>query len=354
MNFFRPNSNFFKILLGFFEPLSKKCNETTFLQHQQLKDKKNKNYNEIVVYFENKTIKIHERNKLDCCHGIPLEKLPPWEQKEGFIYLIDSNQRIGTPKIINNAVTCHSLECKHTRRTGEDSRMKKGGKCDSCKLLNEKLRKKKNWNEEFRKKEQLISDLRKERSNLKKTCKRLAEKTQILKSKDCRDDNYLVFLVYKCIKQELLKKDQFFYKIMKNSLENVLNRKSVNGFRYDEEIIHFCLNLRFFGGGRAYELVRGFIENENAPILSQFNVPLPSIRCLQSYLPPVQFGVSSKDLLRSFLTGMRDCNVSKEQVLSWDEMDVTQGLVLNKTKGVLQWKMNDQLKKYSRKKKSQS
>ncbi|KAF0979126.1 hypothetical protein FDP41_002196 [Naegleria fowleri] len=114
---------------------------------------------------------------------------------------------------------------------------------------------------------------------------------ELIEEKDQK--HYLVELLSIVLEEGKLHETQFFYQLLENTLQNLVSSKNVNGFRYKECIIHWCLLLRFYGGSRLWNILKGnspgeTITSENA--LDKLNLLLPSISTIKSYLPDLSFG----------------------------------------------------------------
>ncbi|KAG2382645.1 hypothetical protein C9374_005225 [Naegleria lovaniensis] len=157
---------------------------------------------------------------------------------------------------------------------------------------------------------------------------------ELIEEKDQK--HYLVELLSIALEEGKLHETQFFYQLLENTLQNLVSSKNVNGFRYKECIIHWCLLLRFYGGSRLWNILKGnslgeTITSENA--LDKLNLLLPSISTIKSYLPDLSFGNLVDSDLKDIVKAMALNNISNKIIISYDEIEIRGGLCVMKSTG---------------------
>jgi hypothetical protein len=118
----------------------------------------------------------------------------------------------------------------------------------------------------------------------------------------------------RAVKNGDLSKESFIYSYLQNLSKNI--SKSPQGYRHSEEMIQFCCLLKFHGGSRTLELLRGDTKNGH-------NFLLPSDKTIRQYLPQIQFNNGEIDV-EDFANSESKCN---DLVLSYDEIEIRSGLV---------------------------
>ncbi|KAF0984649.1 hypothetical protein FDP41_000548 [Naegleria fowleri] len=157
---------------------------------------------------------------------------------------------------------------------------------------------------------------------------------ELIEEKDQK--HYLIELLSIALEEGKLHETQFFYQLLENTLQNLVSSKNVNGFRYKECIIHWCLLLRFYGGSCLWNILKGnspgeTITSENA--LDKLNLLLPSISTIKSYLPDLSFGNLVDSDLKDIVKAMALNNISNKIIISYDEIEIRGGLCVMKSTG---------------------
>jgi len=153
-------------------------------------------------------------------------------------------------------------------------------------------------------------------------------------SKPETQQQYLVDMLQKAFDSGYIKQDHFFFKLMLNTVENLVNKKTVNNYRYSEEIIHWCLLLRFIGGTKLWTVLRGKKgPKDSSDTLDHFNLVLPSISTLKRYLPELSFGRLSVSNISKIHEACQKDNICNQVCISYDEMEIRSGLVYHSKLG---------------------
>ncbi|KAF0984959.1 hypothetical protein FDP41_000858 [Naegleria fowleri] len=157
---------------------------------------------------------------------------------------------------------------------------------------------------------------------------------ELIEEKDQK--HYLIELLSVALEEGKLHETQFFYQLLENTLQNLVSKKNVNGFRYKECIICWCLLLRFYGGSRLWNVLKGnstgdIITSENA--LDKLNLLLPSISTIKSYLSDLSFGKLADNDLKDVVKAMAMNNISNKIIISYDEIEIRGGLCVMKSIG---------------------
>jgi hypothetical protein len=125
-----------------------------------------------------------------------------------------------------------------------------------------------------------------------------------------------------------INENHFFFKLMYNTIENLVTKKKTNNFRYKEEIIHWCLLLRFAGGSKLWSILRGKRNAVNVDqALDSFNLIIPSVSTLKRYLPQLNFGKLSPENIKKIFKSCKEQNICDKVCISYDEVEVRSGLV---------------------------
>jgi len=225
---------------------------------KQKNNQKNKKYCSIKIkkihkrtnqQLQTSDLEVIERNRFDSCCGIPLDKLPPCSQKDGYFVNIikcetkgkieENTQTIGKVALDSNGnCICISPSCNRLRDKSNDSFLHKNGRCKECqKLYRNSIRKMKTEANMIEDLKAQIHDMKAQITNLKSKIQYRDQKIRffdnIFKEKDSSKENYLIALLHTAINQELISSDMFFCRLIKNTLENIVKKKSPNQFRFD-------------------------------------------------------------------------------------------------------------------------
>ena len=178
--------------------------------------------------------------------------------------------------------------------------------CEHCnKLYRNNLRK---YQTAAAKNHSKLVKLFKEKRNILKKVNRQIHRIEDLKN---RDDKIVISL-RKLLHQKLLTPNDFFYKLIENTTTNA--HKQPNQFRHSPEIIEWALNLKYYGGRRCYDFLRGYnvdddnehSEKEEKQNLQQYNMILPSISTLKEYLPELMLNWIQLEALTEILEQMKN------------------------------------------------
>jgi hypothetical protein len=205
----------------------------------------------------------------------------------------------------------------------------KNGMCNDCyNLYRNKLR---NSTNSPLKKDIKINKLQEEIKELKNENKIVNKLLNELKNESKNGnkmvDNDLVELMGKSVKDNELNKNEFFLKLASNFLKNYGKGK---GSRHDNNIIEWCLIIRYYGGSKTYNNIK-------------VNLNLPSISTLNRYLPSINFGWINEIELGKLLNEWKRQIKSTKLVVAYDEFEIRRGLIFNKSVGKVIGFSNKQL-----------
>eukprot|EP01130_Rhizamoeba_saxonica_P006147 TRINITY_DN243_c0_g1_i8.p1 TRINITY_DN243_c0_g1~~TRINITY_DN243_c0_g1_i8.p1 ORF type:complete len:535 (+),score=79.01 TRINITY_DN243_c0_g1_i8:469-2073(+) len=226
---------------------------------------------------------------------------------------------------------------------------------DQCKIIRKKVgdayRNGKNTNFHFHKNTpltlvglspHLIDTIKSERkiasSKYRRILRRYKKNLKLDESLEKNEHDVMSDLVREVLDSNPNYKNTFHYKLMLSQLLCV-NKKSTNNFKWDPDIIQFCLTLSYFGGKKVYNLARGkagVFKKKNGTNKYQINrsdwcLFLPSMNTLKKYIPPVNVYRSIDDCgdrIKETADSMR--RNDQERVLiggiSGDEIEISPGL----------------------------
>lgn len=117
-------------------------------------------------------------------------------------------------------------------------------------------------------------------------------------------DSFLTKLI-NVFSSEMLIPNHFFFTLMSSALDNMT--RSPNGFRYSDDIYKFSWYLKYIGGKRLVNLLRG--------VGNKFNIPIPSNRQLKQRKPTIikQNHIETVDIPPG------------KYFIAFDEMDIRNG-----------------------------
>lgn len=173
---------------------------------------------------------------------------------------------------------------------------------------------------------QQIKDLKAE---LKIKDKRMKDLEGMLEEKQVgRQKQNLVVLLKKALEMGVLHEHHFMYKWLQNSLKNLTSSPTPQGFRYTEEIIHWSLLIRFYGGSAVFDVLRGARGAKTTQeVLEQQNLILPSLSTLKRWLPEYTFGGLDEEIFKELFDAVCQNKICPFLMVSWDEMEIRHGLV---------------------------
>lgn len=156
-------------------------------------------------------------------------------------------------------------------------------------------------------------------------------------SDSAKQKAYLLELTTKVLSLERLPTKSFLFHYLTNTFENLLGTSNNN--RYSDEIIRFWLLVKYYGGKKIIQLLRGKCHtgtgNREAKLNKDFNFLVPSLQTLKQYTPRYQYGSLSEAKLTEIKNKLLDLNSKTILGLAWDETDVRNGLVFSKKHGIL-------------------
>jgi len=113
-----------------------------------------------------------------------------------------------------------------------------------------------------------------------------------------------------------------------NILKELLKYQNNKKMKWSRDIIHFSTTIRYNGGKKAYEFIKGIGKN--------YNIKLPSISTLKNKMGPIIcYPDIDKRKIQSIVDSMKEKNIPLEGGIVFDEMDIRPGIVYRVDEGLI-------------------
>ncbi len=149
---------------------------------------------------------------------------------------------------------------------------------------------------------------------------------------------YLFQLLGQVLGSDALKPKSFFFHYLTNTLENLMHSSSRLN-RYSTEIIRFWLLVRYYGGKKTIETLRGLGNlgkgTSGAHPNIGFNLLVPSLTLLKKYTPQYKYGIITESEIKCIMEQLEKRDHEIILGIAYDETDIRNGLIYSKKYGVV-------------------